>query len=199
LQVAAAPVPPSRPAEIAARALVAANASLFAPLPLRRPAEAGGRDSRVASLTAPGSNAAAAPLPAVITRGAATEAGPALGYASPGPLSEQRSVLSGGMMPQAPAATAAHAPAPAGKQRARLAEVAFGRLFLSPSLATELYLRPPELRQLATFMAPPHEVVASAFSRDGSFGLKSRFTGTAVADLPTYVFRAPAIAYTQRM
>ncbi|MFG1378548.1 DUF882 domain-containing protein [Xanthobacter autotrophicus] len=200
LQVAAAPVPPSRPAEIAARALVAANASLFAPLPLRRPAEAGGRDARVvASLTAPGSNAAAAPLPAVITRGVATEAGPALGYASPGPLSEQRSVLSGGMMPPAPAPTVAHAPAPAGKPRARLAEVAFGRLFLSPSLATELYLRPPELRQLATFMAPPHEVVASAFSRDGSFGLKSRFSGTAVADLPTYVFRAPTIAYTQRM
>ncbi|MCG5234915.1 DUF882 domain-containing protein [Xanthobacter oligotrophicus] len=199
VQVATAPVPPSRPAEIATGALVAANASLFAPLPQRRPAEAGGRDNRVASLTAPGSNAASVPLPTVITRGVASEEGPALGYASPGPLSEQRSTLSGGMMPNAAAPTVAHAPAPAGKQRARVAEVTFGRLFLSPSLSTELYLRTPELRQLATFMAPPHEVVASAFSRDGSFGLKSRFSGTAVADLPTYVFRAPAIAYTQRM
>ncbi|MFG1380106.1 DUF882 domain-containing protein [Xanthobacter versatilis] len=199
VQVATAPVPPSRPAEIAAGALVAANASLFAPLPQRRPAEAGGRDARVASLTAPGSNAGSVPLPAVITRGEASEEGPALGYASPGPLSEQRSTLSGGMMPNAAAPTVAHAPASAGKPRARVAEVTFGRLFLSPSLSTELYLRTPELRQLATFMAPPHEVVASAFSRDGSFGLKSRFSGTAVADLPTYVFRAPAIAYTQRM
>ncbi|MFG1278669.1 DUF882 domain-containing protein [Xanthobacter autotrophicus] len=199
VQVATAPVPPSRPAEIAAGALVAANASLFAPLPQRRPAEAGGRDARVASLTAPGSNAGAAPLPAVITRGVASEDGPALGYASPGPLSEQRSALSGGMMPNAPAPAVAHAPATPGKPRARVSEITFGRLFLSPSLATELYLRTPELRQLATFMAPPHEVVATAFSRDASFGLKSRFSGTAVADLPTYVFRAPALAYTQRM
>ncbi|MDI4666993.1 DUF882 domain-containing protein [Xanthobacter autotrophicus] len=201
VQMATAPVPPSRPAEIEAGALVtaqAANAGLFAPLPQRRPAEAGSRgDSRMASLTAPG--ATAAPLPAVITRGGAAEAGPALGYASPGPLTEQRSTLSGGMMPHAvePAATAR--PAPAGKPRARLAEVAFGRLFLSPSLSSELYLRTPELRQFGSFMTPPHEVVASAFSRDGSFGLKSRFTGTAVADLPTFVFRAPAVAYTQRM
>lgn len=195
---AAMPVPPSRPAEIAAGAIVAAQASAgaLAPLPLRRPAEVdAGRNARTASLTAgPG-----VPLPAVITRGTTAEEGPALGYASPGPLADQRGTLSGGMMPHAAAPAVAAAPAGTGRQRARLSEVAFGRLFLSPSLSTELYLRTPELRHFGAFMAPPHEVVASAFSRDGSFGLRARFAGTAVADVPTYVFRAPVIAYSQRM
>lgn len=194
---AAMPVPPARPAEIAAGAIVTAQATSggFAPLPLRRPIEAdAGRNTRTASLTA----APGVPLPAVITRGTDAESGAAaLGYASPGPLADQRGTLSGGMMPHA--ATPAVAAAPAGRQRARLSEVTFGRLFLSPSLSTELYLRTPELRHFGAFMAPPHEVVASAFSRDGSFGLRARFVGTAVADVPTYVFRAPAIAYSQRM
>ena len=193
----AMPVPPSRPAEIAAGAIVTAQAGALAPLPMRRPIEAdAARNTRSASLTAgPG-----VPLPAVITRGSESDgAAAALGYASPGPLADQRGTLSGGMMPHAAAPAAAAAHAGQGRQRTRLSEVAFGRLFLSPSLSTELYLRPPELRQLGAFMAPPHEVVASAFSRDGSFGLRARFAGTAVADLPTFVFRAPAIAYSQRM
>lgn len=193
---ASMPVPPSRPAEIAAGAIVTAQAAsgALAPLPLRRPIEAdAGRTARTASLTA----APGVPLPAVITRGTTAESSPALGYASPGPLAEQRGPLTGGMMPHA-AAPAVAAAGP-GRQRTRVSDIAFGRLFLSPSLSTELYLRPPELRHFGAFMAPPHEVVASAFSRDGSFGLRARFAGAAVADLPTYVFRAPAVAYSQRM
>lgn len=55
------------------------------------------------------------------------------------------------------------APASA-RPRTKLSEIAFGRLFLSPSLSNELYLRVPEMRQLATFMALPREVVATAFA-----------------------------------
>lgn len=193
---AAMPIPPTRPAELVAGAMVSAQATrggLLAPLPLPRPAEAGAR------MASP--SGAAAPLPSVITRGPeADNAAAALSYASAGPLADQRSTLSGGYMGSAPAPAPQTAAQPAqGRQRTRLSEIAFGRLFLSPSLSNELYLRVPELRQLGTFMAPPREVVATAFSRDGSFGLRARFTGTAVADVPTYVFRAPPVAYTQRM
>lgn len=199
------PIPPTRPAEIVAGAMVSAQATrngFLAPLPLPRPAEAD-RDTRTASLTS-----APVPLPSVITRGTDGETGPVLGYASAGSMMDQRMPLTGGFMAGAhghPATvatapvTATSAPASA-RQRTKLSEIAFGRLFLSPSLSNELYLRVPEMRQLATFMAPPREVVATAFSRDGSFGLKARFAGTAVADLPTYVFRAPQVAYnSQRM
>ncbi|MEP9354123.1 DUF882 domain-containing protein [Xanthobacter sp. KR7-65] len=204
---AAMPIPPARPAELMAGAMVTAQATrgglvppLGAPLPLPRPADVG---TRVASL-AP--QAPAAPLPSLITTGTETGiAAPSLSYASEGPLAQQRSTLTGGLMGQgaAPAPVQTHMAAAttpnAGARQRKLSEIAFGRLFLSPSLSHELYLRVPEMRQLAVFMAPPREVVAAAFSRDGSFGLKSRFGGTAVADLPTYVFRAPPVAYTQRM
>ena len=44
--------------------------------------------------------------------------------------------------------------------------IAFGRLFLAPSLSSDLYLRTPELRIFAGFMAAPREVVALGFSRE---------------------------------
>ncbi|WP_394074289.1 DUF882 domain-containing protein [Xanthobacter albus] len=182
----AAPLPQARPAEAMAGALATqqvASAALLAPLPQRRPAEAQAR-----------SQMAAAPLPAVITRGTDRPGPEALGYAAAGDVF-------------GPAPIAARAPAAAEistarrpRERARPVQaIAFGRLFLSPSLSTELYLRPPELRVFTSFMAPPTQAVAMAFSRDASFGLKSSFSGTSVADVPTFVFRAPAYALNQRM
>ncbi|MFG1477281.1 DUF882 domain-containing protein [Xanthobacter sp. V4C-4] len=181
-----APLPVARPAAVAAGALATqqfASAALLAPLPQRRPAEAQARTQM-----------AAAPLPAVITRGTSRETPEALGYAAagdvfgPAPASLRA--------PASADATATRRP----RDRARAPQaIAFGRLFLSPSLSTELYLRPPELRVFTSVMSAPNEVVAMAFSRDASFGLKSSFSGAAVADVPTYAFRAPSFALNQRM
>lgn len=206
-QVASAPLPPSRPAAIAVAAIATQQAANFpsAPLPQRRPNEIAvtGRARTASASLAAGP----APLPSVITRGEADGAGEdadtALGYAAMGNLSgePQSGALPHAAAPvmSAPAATAQPTVAAAPKPRTRAAQVAFGRLFLSPSLASELYLRPPELRVFAAFMTPPREVVAHTFSRDASFGLSAGFSGPAVAELPTYVFRAPPVALTQRM
>lgn len=188
----ATPLPVARPAEVAAGALATqqfASAALVAPLPQRRPAEAqaGGLPART--------QMAAAPLPTVITRGTDRGAPEALGYAAAGDVFGPAPVSI-----RAPASADAVARRP--RDRARGANpqaIAFGRLFLSPSLSSELYLRPPELRVFTAFVSAPSEVVAMAFSRDASFGLKSSFSGTAVADVPTFVFRAPTFALNQRL
>lgn len=185
----AAPLPVARPAEVAAGALATqqvAAAALAAPLPQRRPIEVGRTQVAAASLTS-------APLPAVITRGTEREAPEALGYAAAGDVFGPAPI---GVRNPAAAEAAPRRP----RERARAIQpIAFGRLFLSPSLSTELYLRPPELRVFTAFISAPKEVVAMAFSRDASFGLKSSFSGTAVADVPTFAFRAPAYALNQRM
>lgn len=188
------PLPVARPAEVAAGVIATqqvAAAALVAPLPQRRPSEAQARTQM-----------AAAPLPAIITRGSEGGSRELLGYAAtsdvfgPAPLAG-RGAASLQASPQATAhATGARRP----RDRARAPQaIAFGRLFLSPSLSTELYLRPPELRVFTSFMSAPNAVVAMAFSRDASFGLKSSFSGTAVADVPTFTFRTPAYALNQRM
>ncbi|WP_454918310.1 DUF882 domain-containing protein [Xanthobacter sediminis] len=188
----AAPLPVARPAEVAAGALATqqmASAALTAPLPQRRPIEVGRAQVAAASVAA--ASMASAPLPAVITRGTDRAAPEALGYAAAGDVFGPAPIGA-----RNPAEVAARRP----RERARAPQaIAFGRLFLSPSLSTELYLRPPELRVFTAFMSAPREVVAMAFSRDASFGLKSSFSGTAVADLPTFAFRAPAYALNQRM
>ncbi len=99
---------------------------------------------------------------------------------------------------RAPQQVAHRASQPTAKQIAQQtaeARITFGRLFLAPSLDGALFLREPELRIFAGFVTAPREVVAYNFSQDASFGLKTgRFAGPAVAELPTYVFRAQAFA-----
>jgi len=187
----AAPLPPSRPATLSAGPLVMAEAS--APLPLRRPAE-------IAR-----ANAASVPLPAVITRGTSLQSEPtALGYAAagnPADASGMAGLLSPvptGHGPAPLAATTSARPREAQPSARRVTQIAFGRLFLSPSLSSDLYLRTPELRVFAGFMAAPREVVALGFAREAP-AYAARFTGTAVAELPTYVYHAPAMALNRRM
>ena len=201
-----APLPPTRPATIAAGAVATAQLSAV-PLPLRRPVEAHAIQANAAP------RGAGVPLPSVITRGAsgtAAQDAAALGYAAAGNPADAGSSAIAGLLPQAGARQARAgsfrpAPRPAGPpavaarvQDRRPAQIAFGRLFLSPTLASDLYLRPPEMRVLAGFMTAPREVLATGFSQTVTT-YTAGFTGTAVAELPTYVFRAPAVAYSQRM
>ncbi|QRG09551.1 DUF882 domain-containing protein [Xanthobacter dioxanivorans] len=167
---ALAPLPPSRPAEIAAGAMLASQASSGVPVPFpqRRPAEAEQeRNARVASLAS-----AMAPLPPVITRGTqARGAGadtPALSYAAArvagdnmGDLLGNARFLAGGLMAQA-----AEEPAPAGRPRGARGgtELAAGRMFLSTSVSSQSYLRSPEVRSLAELMEPPHDVTPAVYA-----------------------------------
>nr|WP_238120577.1 MULTISPECIES: DUF882 domain-containing protein [unclassified Xanthobacter] len=183
------PLPQLRPAEVARGAIATqqmASAALTAPLPQRRPNDAPGRPVSA--------RLAAAPLPAVITRGTQEEAPQALGYAAMGDIFGP---------PPHSAGTAVASAAPAARRPRERAPVpqaiAFGRLFLSPSLSTELYLRPPELRVFTAFVTAPQAALAVSFSRDPAFFAKPGFNGAAVADLTTYVFRAPTVALSQRM
>lgn len=194
----AAPLPVARPAEVAAGVIATqqvASAALVAPLPRRRPVE-----------VQRGTQVAAAPLPSIITRGTEGGSRELLGYAAtgdifgPAPLATRApstaQVSAQGLSQTASRQLASRRP----RDRAHAPQaIAFGRLFLSPSLSTELYLRPPELRVFTSFMSAPNSVVAMAFSRDASFGLKSNFNGVAVADVPTFTFRAPTYALNQRM
>ncbi|MFS8036443.1 DUF882 domain-containing protein [Xanthobacter sp. AM11] len=176
------PLPPARPAEIAAGALIAqaATASFPAPLPGRRPPEAdGARNSRVASLTA---GSTPAPLPALITRGSAADAGPALGYAAA--VQGDARFLAGGLMTHAAATEPAPPPAAgAARSRARPAEPAYGRLLMAPDLAAQSYMSSPEVRRLADFMEPAHARMALA--NEDNFRI--RFAGAPHAPAPAPV------------
>lgn len=160
------PLPQARPDEVARGAIATqqmASAALLAPLPQRRPSDAPGRTDSL--------RMAAAPLPAVITRGTREEAPQALGYAAMGDIF--------GPPPQSTGpAVAANTSAPSRRPRERAPvpqAIAFGRLFLSPSLSTELYLRPPELRVFTAFVAAPQQALATSFSRDpGRISLSPR-------------------------
>ncbi|TCT05609.1 DUF882 domain-containing protein [Aquabacter spiritensis] len=189
VRVVAAPLPTSRPAEIAA-AIVAAQAVVAplprAPLPLRRPA------TQLTATQAPATQVASAtvpPLPAVITRGSKVMPDGILAYAPSGDLDPQRPLTHD--MIAAPAIQA--------RQRIRTAEIPFGRLFLGPSLAQETYLRLPELRVFASFMTAPREIVAAGFSDAGPGLSTTRFSGPALAALPVYTFGTPAVRLTQRL
>ncbi|MEP9350832.1 DUF882 domain-containing protein [Xanthobacter sp. KR7-225] len=221
-RLAAAPLPRPRPAEIAGAAIVTASLAgaplAGAPLPPSRPAA---RAEPKPAAPVPGVQVASlpgAPLPELITGapvgGSLYDAGAALGYAAAGNIGPEAAPLHGGAVLAAPAHAAAPAPPSAvARLRARgkpvpqapepvvqaASAATFDRLFLSPSLASDLTLRPPELRVFTAFVSPPQTVVAQGFSRDGSFGLDPRFRGAAVVPLPTYAFRAPSVVVSQRM
>ncbi len=187
IKVATKPLPVPRPAEITA-AIITAQAVVAplptAPLPLRRPMPA---DAVFTASVAP----FPAPFPAVITRGSQTAPEGTLSYApSSGDLDARRPLSQ----------EVIAAPALQARQRSKTAEVPFGRLFVAPSLTTEPYLRPPELRVFTAFMTAPRQVVATGFSSDATRGLStSHFSGTAMASLPVYVFGPPNIQLTQRV
>ncbi|MDQ0510260.1 DUF882 domain-containing protein [Ancylobacter amanitiformis] len=151
----------------AAPLAVVASAGTAAPRPPARPGEING-------------------LPELIVRG--TEGGgPALAYAS---------ATAGDIFPathaqpgRAPApAAGAHATAPpraAGASYTRDMQADIRRLFNGPTVARTAELRTPELRRFAAFVAPPRQVVAGGFGKDGSNGLSTtHFTGAAVVAVP---------------
>lgn len=191
-ETTATPLPEARPVEVARAAIVTAQLA-SAPMPLRRPDRLGhGRGE--------------APLPSLITQGTPRESDTALGYASVGDVAASqatRRVASLGPLAPASLSVTDRAP-PSAVTRLRergkpQGAIAFTRLFLSPSLSSELFLLEPELRVFKAFVAPPRMVVAYTFSRDATFGLKSTsFSGPAVVELPTYAFRAPPVTLTQR-
>ncbi|OYX71238.1 MAG: hypothetical protein B7Y95_13235 [Rhizobiales bacterium 32-66-11] len=184
--MAAAPVPAARPAEIAAALATAQQTAqaTMAPLPLKRPN---------APVQHPPVQTAAlgpVPLPAVITRGTDAPAPSVLGYASASdPMGglPQNLVMSAGPQPRL-------------REKSKAAEIPFGRMFLAPSLTAEPYLRAPEMRVFTAFLTAPREVVAMGFSYDATGGLSTqRFSGPAIASLPTYMFASPNVRLTQRI
>ncbi|MFG1461325.1 DUF882 domain-containing protein [Xanthobacter sp. DSM 24535] len=185
-RVAAAPLPSARPVEIAATlatAQVTAQATL-APLPLKRP------NTPAPAVPVQTASLAPVPLPAVITRGTDAPIAPALGYASANdPM---------GGMPQNLVMSAG--PQPRLREKAKAAEIPFGRMFLAPSLTAEPYLRAPEMRVFTAFLTAPREVVAMGFSYDATAGLSTqRFSGPAIASLPTYMFASANVRLTERL
>ncbi len=178
--------------EIAAAAMLTAHATNapFAPLPIKRPQA----PTQVASLEPAG---APVPLPAVIMRGTSERSeimGPppstALGYAAGGDIASA--------LPPNPAIAAAPQPRLRGSSRTA-ADIPFGRVFRGPGLWGEAYLKMPETRVFTAFLTAPQEVVAQGFGKDPTGGLStSRFSGEAIAVLPTYVFQAPPVRLSQR-
>lgn len=85
------------------------------------------------------------------------------------------------------------------RQRAARENIPFGRMFVAPQLTAEPYMKLPEMRTFATFMAPPRVTVATGFSQDPTNGLSTtRFTGAAMAALPVHVFGPTPMRLTQR-
>jgi uncharacterized protein YcbK (DUF882 family) len=208
--LASAPLPPARPS-------MPARASAGTPAGTASPAGVPEKSAGVQVASLPG-----APLPDLITgeapRGTLYDTRAALGYAAAGNIAPEGAHLNGGLI-AAPRALGEAAPLPSAVARLRErgkpapavpaprpaapVEVAsagtFERLFLAPSLASDMTLREPELRVFTAFVAAPQTVVAQGFSRDGSFGLRAGFSGPAVVPLPTYAFRAGAVVVSQRM
>ncbi len=86
------------------------------------------------------------------------------------------------------------------RQRAARENIPFGRMFVAPQLTAEPYMKLPEMRTFATFMAPPRVTVATGFSQDPTNGLSTtRFTGAAMAALPVHVFGPTPMRLTQRL
>lgn len=85
------------------------------------------------------------------------------------------------------------------RQRAARENIPFGRMFVAPQMTAEPYMKLPEMRAFATFMAPPRVAVATGFSQDPTNGLSTtRFSGSAMAALPVHVFAPSNIRVTQR-
>nr|WP_246340187.1 DUF882 domain-containing protein [Ancylobacter tetraedralis] len=165
--------PPSDAAEAiaalpaaAAPVAVVASAGTTAPRPPARPGEVNG-------------------LPELIVRG--TEGGgPALAYASATagdifPVTHAQP----GRAPAPAASTHAASPPRTGASYTRDMQADIRRLFNGPTVAKTAELRTPELRRFAAFVAPPRQVVAGGFGKDGSNGLSTtHFTGAAVVAVP---------------
>lgn len=188
--LAPAPLPSARPAEIAA-AIVTAQAVLAplpnAPLPLRRPSAA---DATLQAVD-PIQTASIPPLPAVITRGTSAPES-ALSFAPSSDMigGAPNTILSPNLqpMPQRP------------RERARTAEVPFGRVFTAHNFSYEPYMRAPEMRVLTGFMSAPKDVVATGFTSDPTAGLSTtRFSGPAIAAIPVYAFAPSSVRVTQRI
>ncbi|GLK82240.1 ATP-binding protein [Ancylobacter defluvii] len=179
------PLPTARPGDAPkAGAVVAALAPVAVPMPTARPSEAGR-------------------LPELFVANGANGQGPVLAYASatagvfpsnrlqPGRAAQPAQVpgvnapLAAGPAPHAPARThAAASPKATGPYTSEMQAEIRG-LFLSPTVATHVVMRTPELRRFAAFVAPPRQVVAAGFGKDGSNGLStSRFSGAAVVAVP---------------
>ncbi|OYW30850.1 MAG: hypothetical protein B7Z45_11015, partial [Azorhizobium sp. 12-66-6] len=129
------------------------------------------------------------PLPAPIVRGTEAPPPPALSFA---PSDDMKSLGTNLVM--------SAGPQPRLRERTKTAEIPFGRLFVAPSLTSETYLRTPELRVFSSFLTAPRELVVVTFSKDPTAGLSTaKFSGEAIASLPTYVFGPPALRLTQRL
>lgn len=103
------------------------------------------------------------------------------------------------MDPAKPLTQAAIAAPALQRQRAARENIPFGRMFVAPQMTAEPYMKLPEMRSFATFMAPPRVAVATSFSQDPTNGLSTtRFTGTAMASLPVHIFAPSNIRVTQR-
>ncbi|MFT0862110.1 DUF882 domain-containing protein [Ancylobacter sp. G4_0304] len=187
---AAVPRPLSRPADAPKLPAEAAPAALQV---------ASAQPSSVA-VPRPQARPGAAPLPELIV-GSQAGGAPALAYASAttGIFPSER--LQPGRAP-APAQNAAAAPSrPAGGIGLRGTAAPYSpemqaeirRLFSSPTVATHVVLRTPELRRFAAFVAPPRQVVAGGFSKSAPTSLStSRFEGAAVVAVPVVAMMSGA-------
>ncbi|MBS7545163.1 DUF882 domain-containing protein [Ancylobacter oerskovii] len=178
----AVPLPAARPSDAPKAGTVVASLGPV-PLPTARPAEAGR-------------------LPELFVNDGGDGQGPALAYASatagvfpsgrlqPGRAAQPAQVpgvnapVAAAPVPHAPARTAAAVPKAAASYTPEMQAEIRG-LFLSPTVATHVVMRTPELRRFAAFVAPPRQVVAAGFGKDGSNGLSTnRFSGAAVVAVP---------------
>ena len=197
--VPAAPAPVALPAVTpppAADQQALAALAAAVPLPTSRPSEApviADASAAIAGVTAP--RPPVRPnLPELAVPGA--EGGTTLAYASaaagvfpterlqPGrapapaamPVAGTPAAAAGGMG----APVAAHGPGHTAEMQAEIR-----RLFSGPTVAANVALRTPELRRFAAFVAPPRQVVAGGFGKDGSNGLSTaHFEGAAVVAVP---------------
>ncbi|GAB4067065.1 DUF882 domain-containing protein [Ancylobacter sonchi] len=199
--------PPTIPFAVAAAASAPANPNAAVPLPMARPGDAPKAGTVVASLAPVSVPLPAArpreagPLPEIFVGNGANGQGPALAYASatagvfpsdrvqPGRAAQPAQVpgvtapVANAAAPHAATHTAAAPKAAASYTSEMQAEIR--GLFLSPTVATHVVMRTPELRRFAAFVAPPRQVVAAGFGTDGSNGLStSRFSGAAVVAVP---------------
>nr|WP_255607794.1 DUF882 domain-containing protein [Ancylobacter sp. Lp-2] len=204
--------PATIPFAVATAASAPASPALAVPLPVSRPGDAPKAGTVVASLAPVSVPLPAArprevgPLPEIFVGNGANGQVPALAYASatagvfpsdrlqPGRAAQPAQVP--GVNAPAVANSPAAAPAPHAATRTAAAPKAAASytsemqaeirgLFLSPTVATHVVMRTPELRRFAAFVAPPRQVVAAGFGADGSNGLTtSRFSGAAVVAVP---------------
>ncbi|MCJ8144685.1 DUF882 domain-containing protein [Ancylobacter sp. A5.8] len=195
--VADAPAPAAVPFAVAA----------MVPRPLSRPADAPKLPAaaepaalQVANAAVPRPQARPGALPELIV-GSSVDGAPALAYASASTGIFPSERLQPGRAP-APAPSAAAAPSRSTGANGLRGTVApyppemqaeIRRLFSSPTVATHVVMRTPELRRFAAFVAPPRQVVAGGFSKTAPASLNtSRFEGAAVVAVPVVAMMSGA-------